>query len=254
MKAAYLPKSITAILVAVFLIQAPLSSALDKKLEGNLIFWVYALHSSNTTKNKVQVYINDMTLKTGININSYASTDFEQFLETCQHGSPHIAFISYDQGKTLIKKCSYSPIANTFQDIHLIGKEQLNETAKHRQINVGLIRVSKARDIARRELPDHYSNIRFSEYINILDLIRSMKKDNLDAIALPYGMIKNIKILKDFKPVFKFDEQGQTTILTSPLIDKKNEKKIQEFILSNSIISKNVWQEKFGLGPFVPFR
>ncbi len=221
------------------------------KNDGSLVFWIYAILSSDTTKSKANNFINAMTKETNLPILSHASSDVESLLGACQQGRPAIILVPKPLGDAVNEKCGYTAIAYTFQDIYLFMKEKTRQQPRSQLVKIGLIRHTLGGDIARQELPQHFSNIRFNEYINVLDLIRSQKNDRLDAVVFPLALVRNVKVLQDYKPLIKFEKQGQVTVMASPKMNQVAHKKVSQFILSNSSASKAFLQDFVGLGPFV---
>ena len=238
-------------LFALSLLFTSLCFANTAKNDDSLVFWMYPVLSSDTTKGKASNFIDTMAKETNLPILSHASSDVESLLSACQQGSPDIILVPKPLGDAVNKKCGYTAIAYTFQDVYLFTNEKAQQQPRAQLVKVGLIQYTLGGDIARQELPQHFSNIRFSEYINFHDLIRSQKTDQLDAIVFPLTLVHNVKVLQDYKPLIKFKEQGQVMVMASPKMSQVARKKVSQFILSNSSVSKELWQDFIGLGPFV---
>ena len=82
-------------------------------------------------------------------------------------------------------------------------------------------------------------------------MIQNHNKNNNNYIVLAESFIKAAPLFeKKWHPIHQFQQKGRTSILISPLVEEKTRQQIATILLANQGVTKEIWQDKGGLGPF----
>lgn len=238
------------ILVTVFILTLNVSiSYSSESMSDNSEFdvWILAPYTSRASRHRVDPFFNELSKLINKNIRIRTSINPEELYQDCLEKSFDMVLISYFEEETLLNKCNYNLIAQSFQKV-ILYSTHYREIARLQK--VGLIKNIKASLIAKSELPLLIPGVELVEYKDVFDLLLALTDDQVDGFVFNPGAVKTVPLLRKYLPLHEFDEEGVANFLISTKIDDKTEMIIQNFLLKNSQISKTTWQDLYGLGPF----
>lgn len=214
--------------------------------------WIFSIYTPEVSSRLVKPFFDDLGAKTHKHYRLVASTDVAQLLDNCRDNPPPLVMASATVGAQVETQCGYRRIAVSYQKIHLIYTGALPLQDKPAITRVGFIKGVRAGEVGMKELPLYYDNLTYIAYRDYFDLLKNYRRDRVDAIVMAYSFSRAASgIDKGWSSIGVFDEPGQITVLTSPTLDINLAREIQAIYLANSPLSKGVWQDKVGLGPFV---
>lgn len=238
------------ILIAVFMLTINVSLCYsNESMSDNSEFdvWVLAPYTSRASRHRVEPFFDALSKLIKKNIRIHTSVDTEELYQDCLDRPFDMVFMSSLEDETLLNKCNYKLIAQSSQNVLLYSIHYREIT---RLKKVGLINNLKSNLIAKRELPPIIPRVEFVEYKDVFDLLLALTENQLDGFVFIPGGLNTVPILQKYHPLHEFDEKGVANVLISSKVDDKTKMIIQDFVLKNSQISEETWQDLYGLGPF----
>lgn len=239
------------------LLTSPNTSIPDTSIEATenrevMGVWILSILSHEVVGGISKPFLDHLAAQTGRNYRTIASTNVPDLLASCKSSPPPLVAVSITVAKRLEASCGYRYIAVSYQNINLLVNINSSDQASKTIHRVGLIKNIKATTVAQKELPEMHPNAQQFIYKDIFGLVMRARKDNIDAIVIPQTFLKSApEFEKDWKSIYTFKDKGSAAIMVSPLLGSDLVGRIQEIFLKNEPITKSVWQDKFGLGPFV---
>lgn len=216
-----------------------------------LVVWMFALYSADPTKNKTKPFFDYLSTQTNTTYHLTSSTNIPELLQNCRTGLPSLIIINYSLEKRIKAQCRYTTLAQTQQSVFIYARNTLTAPAIDDIKRIGFIKNATAIRIAKSELFKDSDNLEIVIYSNLYEMIQHHKQRDTDYIVLAESFIKAAPLFeKKWQPIHQFQEKGRVSFMISPLVDAKITEQIATILLGNQGITKELWQDKGGLGPF----
>lgn len=235
-------------LLVLSLLFSNVSNAADITDKKSINIWIFSSLTSKVVRSKLGPFADLLESKTGYEVHLYSSSDELDVINTCKEYKYSILSSSLPITKKIFKECNYKLAAVSFQEVHLFIRKNNDDIASVER--VGVIDGYEATLIAREELNDQ--KVEFYEYEDFFELIKNIKKDGIDAIAIHKGAFKeSYSFTKNWKSIHKFNQPGIGTFYISPELPIEVQHIVSDTLLENGVLITKLFQEEAGLGPFV---
>ena len=215
----------------------------------NYSVWAPPIYSSSITKNKLEHFFSYASEKLGVDFDINTTPHKEEFFSNCENLHYQILLIPRVFGKDILKTCSYSLVLESRQPIYLFAK---NDVPLGKIKIVGSIKGYDASEPLKQELLNLNPDFIIYEYSSFPQLIQRMEADKIDAFSVPLKMkTYPDHVLGEWKQLIKLKSEGVVYVLLNNELPQGMRDSIVTLFLENSDQAHHVFQDTFGLGPFM---